>query len=51
MQKHSRDCNGDGVVNCEDYMHIHKNGYGDCKALTKPKEEVTPAPDIDIRFA
>jgi hypothetical protein len=51
MVKYSGDCNGDGVINCEDYMHIHKYGYGGCQALTKPTVEVTPAPDIDIRFA
>ncbi|CAH2233453.1 jg7892 [Pararge aegeria aegeria] len=31
MRKFGQDCNGDGVVNCYDYMAIHKlGGYG-CK--------------------
>ncbi len=26
MRKWSRDCNGDGIVDCDDYAAIHKNG-------------------------
>ncbi|KAL7300141.1 hypothetical protein TKK_0007143 [Trichogramma kaykai] len=35
MEKYSQDCNGDGVIDCEDYARIHYlGGYG-CLAAAK----------------
>ncbi|XP_014221985.1 lysozyme 2-like [Trichogramma pretiosum] len=35
MEKYSQDCNGDGVIDCEDYARIHYlGGYG-CSAAAK----------------
>ncbi|KDR20128.1 lysozyme-like [Zootermopsis nevadensis] len=31
MEKYGRDCNGDGVTNCDDYVMIHYNGGGSCE--------------------
>ncbi|XP_060522272.1 lysozyme 2-like [Cylas formicarius] len=31
MSKYGRDCNGDGVTNCEDYMMINFNGGVQCQ--------------------
>jgi Destabilase len=31
MAKYAFDCNQDGIINCEDYMHIHKRGGVDCE--------------------
>ncbi|KAM3965645.1 LOW QUALITY PROTEIN: lysozyme [Aphomia sociella] len=28
MKRYAQDCNGDGQINCYDYMAIHKGGYG-----------------------
>lgn len=30
MDKHKRDCNGDGFVTCEDYAAIHRRGPNSC---------------------
>ena len=30
MWKTGRDCNGDGVITCEDYILIHRYGPGGC---------------------
>ncbi|CAG7833069.1 unnamed protein product [Allacma fusca] len=30
MEKYEKDCNGDGVINCEDYARIHKLGPSNC---------------------
>jgi len=29
-----KDCNGDGVIDCEDYVRIHKLGPGNCDSPT-----------------
>ncbi|XP_069684592.1 lysozyme-like isoform X2 [Periplaneta americana] len=31
MSKYGRDCNGDGVTNCDDYVLIHYNGGESCE--------------------
>ncbi|XP_043276197.1 invertebrate-type lysozyme 3-like [Venturia canescens] len=39
MNKYAQDCNGDGVINCDDYVRIHRfGGYG-CSAPLDPKYE------------
>ncbi|XP_015186257.1 PREDICTED: lysozyme-like [Polistes dominula] len=30
MKKFGRDCNGDGIVNCDDYIRIHRYGKNGC---------------------
>ncbi|KFM61945.1 Lysozyme, partial [Stegodyphus mimosarum] len=31
MEKWGTDCNGNGKVDCDDWVRIHKTGAGDCK--------------------
>ncbi|XP_024883394.1 lysozyme-like [Temnothorax curvispinosus] len=33
MAKHSRDCNGDGVIDCDDYVRLHRLGAYGCTGL------------------
>jgi hypothetical protein len=37
VNKKARDCNGDGVVNCEDYKYIHQHGINRCNAFGRGK--------------
>ncbi|KYM94116.1 Lysozyme 2, partial [Cyphomyrmex costatus] len=30
MAKFSRDCTGNGVIDCDDYVHLHRFGASDC---------------------
>jgi Destabilase len=47
MVKFAGDCNNDGIINCEDYKHIHQNGYVDCQRQVIKEEDIKY--DIDIR--
>ncbi|KAJ8684302.1 hypothetical protein QAD02_020094 [Eretmocerus hayati] len=39
MTKYAKDCNGDGIVNCDDYVRIHYlGGYG-CSGTLLPRYE------------
>ncbi|CAG9763677.1 unnamed protein product [Ceutorhynchus assimilis] len=38
MSKFGRDCNGDGVTDCRDYMMVHFNGGGHCELDLNRKE-------------
>nr|XP_045609372.1 lysozyme-like isoform X1 [Procambarus clarkii]XP_045609373.1 lysozyme-like isoform X2 [Procambarus clarkii]XP_045609374.1 lysozyme-like isoform X3 [Procambarus clarkii]XP_045609375.1 lysozyme-like isoform X3 [Procambarus clarkii] len=37
MAKYGKDCNGDGVIDCDDFARLHKFGYTDC---SKPYEPI-----------
>lgn len=39
MSKYGSDCNGDGVIDCNDYAAIHQTGPGNCNAAWLAKSE------------
>ncbi|XP_046821287.1 lysozyme-like isoform X1 [Vespa crabro] len=39
MNKFARDCNGDGVINCDDFIRIHRNGRNACTTPLNSKYE------------
>ncbi|XP_063904776.1 lysozyme 1-like [Zophobas morio] len=41
MTKHERDCNGDGIINCDDFAAIHQLGWKDCEKKL-PDDFVSP---------
>ncbi|XP_039307887.1 uncharacterized protein LOC105201192 [Solenopsis invicta] len=40
MTKYGHDCNGDDVINCEDYLRIHKLGFNGCTGTMVSKYEI-----------
>ncbi|XP_076644556.1 lysozyme-like [Halictus rubicundus] len=30
MERNARDCDGDGIINCDDYLRMHQLGVGGC---------------------
>lgn len=39
MTKFGRDCNGDGVINCDDFIRIHRHGGNACSSPLNDKYE------------